>query len=332
MNGSASDTWVSYMAANDHTSASAETAAAANLTDHGDGTYDYGWPRSSTAAPRRPARPTTPRPPTDSSSCSTPPATRSRRSTWSRSWSRRPAPTSPGRTTRSTARPASSATPRSAPSRAARASSARASSTAASDTTSGPASPATTISAASPARARRSPSRPSPPTGPGPARPRVLNREAVINLPVFIHKIHMGEKLTLTGGTYQGVAQPYETTYPQDIRNCAKCHRAPAPLADNWKRQTVQPGLRRLPRQGQLRRRPFPTGGSCTPAARSRTTPAAAPAIGPGGAGGDTAAWHTPVSLARSPQHLRGRDARRATATPTPPTSRRRAPFRRAPA
>ena len=41
VNGSASDTWVSYLAANDHTSASAETAAAANLTDHGDGTYDY---------------------------------------------------------------------------------------------------------------------------------------------------------------------------------------------------------------------------------------------------------------------------------------------------
>jgi len=63
----------------------------------------------------------------------------------------------------------------------------------------------------------------------------VLNNEAVINLPVFIHKIHMGTKLTLTGGTYAGLPKPYETTYPQDVRNCAKCHRAPAPLADNWK-------------------------------------------------------------------------------------------------
>jgi OmcA/MtrC family decaheme c-type cytochrome len=63
----------------------------------------------------------------------------------------------------------------------------------------------------------------------------VLNGEAVINLPVFIHKIHMGDKLSLTGGTYAGVPQPYETTYPQDVRNCTKCHRAPAPLADNWK-------------------------------------------------------------------------------------------------
>ena len=41
VNGSASDTWVSYIAPNDHTAASSETAAAANLTDHGDGTYDY---------------------------------------------------------------------------------------------------------------------------------------------------------------------------------------------------------------------------------------------------------------------------------------------------
>jgi OmcA/MtrC family decaheme c-type cytochrome len=63
----------------------------------------------------------------------------------------------------------------------------------------------------------------------------VLNGEAVINLPVYIHKIHMGTKLSMTGGTYAGVPKPYETTYPQDVRNCVKCHRAPAPLADNWK-------------------------------------------------------------------------------------------------
>ena len=63
----------------------------------------------------------------------------------------------------------------------------------------------------------------------------VINNEAVLDLPVFIHKIHMGNKLTLTGGTYAGVPKPYETTYPQDVRNCAKCHRSPAPKADNWK-------------------------------------------------------------------------------------------------
>ena len=62
----------------------------------------------------------------------------------------------------------------------------------------------------------------------------VVNGEAAINFPVFIHKIHMGGRLTLKGGTYSGIPQPYETTYPQDIRNCTKCHRAPAPMASNW--------------------------------------------------------------------------------------------------
>ncbi|HEY6912152.1 MAG TPA: OmcA/MtrC family decaheme c-type cytochrome, partial [Myxococcales bacterium] len=61
----------------------------------------------------------------------------------------------------------------------------------------------------------------------------VLNGEAVINLPVFIHKIHMGEDLKLTGGTYQAFQFP-EVTFPQDVRNCTKCHRAPAAKADNW--------------------------------------------------------------------------------------------------
>jgi OmcA/MtrC family decaheme c-type cytochrome len=70
----------------------------------------------------------------------------------------------------------------------------------------------------------------------------IVNNEAVINLPVFIHKIHMGEELSLKGGNYVAVAQPYEVTYPQDVRNCVKCHRNPAPnnpapLADNWKNQ-----------------------------------------------------------------------------------------------
>ncbi|HEY4886810.1 MAG TPA: OmcA/MtrC family decaheme c-type cytochrome [Myxococcales bacterium] len=68
----------------------------------------------------------------------------------------------------------------------------------------------------------------------------VLNNEAFINFPVLIHKLHMGEDLTMKGGTYRGFAKPYEVTYPQDVRNCVKCHRNPAPanpapLADNWK-------------------------------------------------------------------------------------------------
>lgn len=62
----------------------------------------------------------------------------------------------------------------------------------------------------------------------------IVNGEGFINLPVFIHKIHMGEDLTLRGGTYAGMDMPYEVTFPQDVRNCAKCHRNVA-LADNWK-------------------------------------------------------------------------------------------------
>jgi OmcA/MtrC family decaheme c-type cytochrome len=58
-----------------------------------------------------------------------------------------------------------------------------------------------------------------------------VNGEAFINLPVFIHKLHMGEQLSLTGGTYSGISKPYEITYPQDVRNCVKCHRAPAAQA-----------------------------------------------------------------------------------------------------
>ena len=68
----------------------------------------------------------------------------------------------------------------------------------------------------------------------------VMNNEAFVNFPVLIHKLHMGEDLTMTGGTYRGFPKPYEITYPQDVRNCVKCHRSPAPLADNWKNQPSQ--------------------------------------------------------------------------------------------
>ena len=63
----------------------------------------------------------------------------------------------------------------------------------------------------------------------------VVNGEAVVNLPVFIHKIHMGEDLSLKGGSYTGLSTLWDITYPQDIRNCQKCHRAPAAQAANWK-------------------------------------------------------------------------------------------------
>lgn len=67
----------------------------------------------------------------------------------------------------------------------------------------------------------------------------VINGEAVLNFPVFIHKIHMGEELSLKpdraggGGGYAAV-QFDEVTFPQDIRNCQKCHNT-VDKADNWK-------------------------------------------------------------------------------------------------
>jgi OmcA/MtrC family decaheme c-type cytochrome len=62
----------------------------------------------------------------------------------------------------------------------------------------------------------------------------MVNGEAFVNFPVFIHKLHMGDELTLSGGSYTGITMPYEITYPQDVRNCDKCHRAPAPQAANY--------------------------------------------------------------------------------------------------
>ncbi|MBK7857868.1 MAG: OmcA/MtrC family decaheme c-type cytochrome [Archangiaceae bacterium] len=61
----------------------------------------------------------------------------------------------------------------------------------------------------------------------------VLRGEAVINLPVFVHKIHAGEFLKLKGN-YAGVGtEVNEFNFPQDLRNCTKCH-SNAAKADNW--------------------------------------------------------------------------------------------------
>lgn len=61
-------------------------------------------------------------------------------------------------------------------------------------------------------------------TGQWSGNAELLNGNAFVDLPVFIHAIHMGENLTLKGGDFGGVAKPYETTYPQDVRNCTQCH------------------------------------------------------------------------------------------------------------
>jgi OmcA/MtrC family decaheme c-type cytochrome len=73
-----------------------------------------------------------------------------------------------------------------------------------------------------------------PTTGAWAGNATLVNGEAFIDMPVYIHKIHMGDQLALTGGTYTAVDKPYEITYPQDVRACDKCHRAPAAQAGTF--------------------------------------------------------------------------------------------------
>ncbi len=80
-------------------------------------------------------------------------------------------------------------------------------------------------------------------TGPG-GKISVFKGEALIDLPVWIHKIHRGGDLfyqsarTDAGiGTYPGESAAFvmnDIGFPQDLRNCVKCHRN-ATQADNWK-------------------------------------------------------------------------------------------------
>ncbi len=50
----------------------------------------------------------------------------------------------------------------------------------------------------------------------------------------FIHRLHRGEELTVSGYAYAGLG--FDATYPQDQRNCIKCHTASTatPQGDNW--------------------------------------------------------------------------------------------------
>jgi len=77
-----------------------------------------------------------------------------------------------------------------------------------------------------------------------------INGLAAGNFPAFIHRLHMGEGLSLTGYNYANILFN-ETRYPQDIRNCQTCHtNQPAsavidappvapktPQGDNWMTQ-----------------------------------------------------------------------------------------------
>jgi OmcA/MtrC family decaheme c-type cytochrome len=68
----------------------------------------------------------------------------------------------------------------------------------------------------------------------------VADGATVGNLPVLIHKLHLGAELAKKVYNYGGVLLN-ETKYPQDIRNCNKCHSNdtgaahPTPQGNNWK-------------------------------------------------------------------------------------------------
>ncbi len=68
----------------------------------------------------------------------------------------------------------------------------------------------------------------------------VVDGRAIGNLPNHIHHIHMGKLLAKKNYNYGGVKYN-ETLFPQDIRNCTKCHdgadtsTAKTAQGDNWK-------------------------------------------------------------------------------------------------
>ena len=60
-----------------------------------------------------------------------------------------------------------------------------------------------------------------------------LNGMAVGNMTGFIHRLHMGSNLKLTGYKFAGVLFN-NITYPQDVRNCATCHTGSTPQSGNY--------------------------------------------------------------------------------------------------
>lgn len=71
-------------------------------------------------------------------------------------------------------------------------------------------------------------------------RTNKINNKSVFEFPTFIHKIHMGDELIKTGYNAGGVLFN-DIAFPQDVRNCTKCHDGSATATnktaqgDNWK-------------------------------------------------------------------------------------------------
>lgn len=81
------------------------------------------------------------------------------------------------------------------------------------------------------------------------AEQAILDGRAVGNFPNYMHKLHMGTKLTKKGYNYNVDNGPMlfnQNQYPQDIRNCTTCHDGAATGAkatkdgDNWKKVPSQ--------------------------------------------------------------------------------------------
>ena len=71
--------------------------------------------------------------------------------------------------------------------------------------------------------------------------PIILDGEVVLDFPIMIHKMHMGNRLAKTGYNADGILFD-QKVYPQEIENCRACHSgdtaaelAAAPQGNNWK-------------------------------------------------------------------------------------------------
>ncbi len=295
VNGSASDTWVSYMAPNDHTAASAESAVAANLIDHGDGTYDYRFAQVVNGGP------------TTAGTTYDPAATHRLIVLLYASGN----PFAPINLVKDLI-PSTGADVTGQNEKvdgkaclechtSFRAITGGTGTYGTGEFHSGVRYDIRTCTAChndqrrfdSSGNALAEPAVGGDGTWTGNAA--VLNHEAVIDFPVFIHKIHMGQKLKMTGGTYAGVSQPYETTYPQDVRNCGKCHRSPAPLASNWESKPSSRACGACHDDISFDAT-IPNGRKMHPGGPQANDAGCGTCHRPGGAGGDTAVWHTPVS------------------------------------
>ena len=68
----------------------------------------------------------------------------------------------------------------------------------------------------------------------------VIDGVSTVTFPRWIHRIHMGEGLSKKNQNIRGVT-PNEIAFPQDQRNCVKCHdssataKYPTPDGDHWK-------------------------------------------------------------------------------------------------